>query len=91
MEEIRLQKFLANAGICSRRKAEENIERYISKNNAHNRSKIGVYMAAQDKLIQECKENDVDLESMRNFKNPNFASNEDAKTVWKDKDDGLDF
>ena len=23
MEEIRLQKFLANAGICSRRKAEE--------------------------------------------------------------------
>lgn len=26
MEEIRLQKFLANAGICSRRKAEENIE-----------------------------------------------------------------
>lgn len=26
MEEIRLQKFLANAGICSRRKAEENIQ-----------------------------------------------------------------
>lgn len=26
MNEIRLQKFLANAGVCSRRKAEENIE-----------------------------------------------------------------
>ena len=42
MEEVRLQKFLANNGVCSRRKAEEYIQQGLVKVNGETVTELGV-------------------------------------------------
>ena len=41
MEEVRLQKFLANNGVCSRRKAEEYIQQGLVKVNGEVVTELG--------------------------------------------------
>ena len=55
MEELRLQKFLANAGVCSRRKAEE----YILD------GKVKVKVIIADEMEEELERNTILYENDR--------------------------
>ena len=50
MEEERLQKFIANQGICSRRKAEEMIQQGRVKVNGQTVKEMGVKVSTQDRI-----------------------------------------
>ena len=56
MEELRLQKFLANAGVCSRRKAEEYILDGKVKVNGKVVNELGIKVNPdKDEIIFEVK------------------------------------
>lgn len=62
-EQVRLNKFMANAGVCSRREADEMIQQGLIKVNGEVVTELGFKITATD--VVECQEKVVTLESKR--------------------------